>query len=97
MAEVTRKGNSMAFSAVTDTYAGKLVCIAGITFQGTGLTAGQIVNLTDDAGDPIVNYAIEATIDSADLWNGRPPDKFYMGLKMNGTVAGSWALVVYLA
>lgn len=96
MAAATRKGNCIIFTAITDTYAGQIVSIAGITFRGTGLTSPQQVLLTDDQGDVIVDYDTEGTtVDNQDLWNGRPA-KFYMGLKMTGTVAGTWALTVFL-
>lgn len=95
MAAATRKGNSIMFDAVSDTYAAQIVCIAGITFQGTGLTAGQNVILTDDQDDPIVDYLTAGTSDNADLWNGRE-SKFYHGLKMSGTVDGTWKLTVFL-
>lgn len=93
MAAATRKGNSIKFTAVTDTYAAQIVDIAGITFQGSGLTAGQQVLLLDDGDSVVADYLTEGVTDNADLWNGRPP-KFYNGLKMSGTVAGTWALTV---
>lgn len=94
MAAATRNGNSIVFSAVTDTYAGKIVSVRDITFQGTGLTTDQVVLLTDDSADPVAEYAIPAATANAQLWNG--PPKFYMGLKMSGTVAGTWKLTVFL-
>lgn len=86
MAAATRTGNAITFDALTDTYTG-IVEIAGITFQGASLTAGDLVSLQDSAGDPIVDYLVEGTADNADFWNGRPP-KFYHGLKIG---AGSLA------
>lgn len=94
MAAATRKGRSIMFDAVTDTYAAQIVDIAGISFQGTGLTAGQNVIMTDDQDSVIVDYIVEAATDNADLWNGRAP-QFCMGLKMTGTVGGTWQLTVF--
>lgn len=94
MAAATRKGNSIIFTAVTDTYAGQIVCIRDISFQGTGLTGDQRVLLLDDGSDVVADYNVPDTSANADLWNGEP--KFYMGLKMSGTVAGTWALTVFL-
>lgn len=94
MAAATRKGKSIIFDAVTDTYAAQIVFIQGITFQGTGLTAGQNVLLLDDDGDIVADYLTAGTSDNADLWNGRQPQMF-KGLKMSGTVDGTWALTVF--
>jgi hypothetical protein len=96
MAAADRTGNSIVFDATTDTYAAQIVEIGGLTFQGTGLTAGNRLVLTDDGGSVIADYIIEAAADNADLWNGRDP-KFYMGLKIGaGSLAGggTWALTV---
>ncbi len=96
MAAATRNGSSVVFSAVTDTYAAQIVDIVGVTFQGTGLTIGQRLELVDDGGDPIADYVVGAATDNADLWNGRGP-KFYYGLKFPaGAVAGTWVLSVFL-
>jgi hypothetical protein len=95
MAAATRTGKALMFDAVSDTYAAQIVDIAGISFQGSGLTAAQNLILTDDAGQPIVDYLIEGATDNADLWAGRDP-QFYTGLKMSGTVDGTWKLTVFL-
>lgn len=94
MAAATRKGKSILFSAVTDTYAAQIVSVGGITFQGTGLTPGQRVLLLDDGDDIVADYQTEAATDNADLWGGAEP-RFYHGLKMSGTVAGTWVLTVF--
>lgn len=93
MAAATTKGSAIIFTAVTDTYAAQVTYIGGIQFQGSGLTPGQRVLLLDDGDDVIADYLILSATDDADLWNGRQP-KFYHGLKMSGTVAGTWALTV---
>lgn len=96
MAAATKKGNSILFTAITDTYAAQIVCPNGITFQGTGLTAGQRVLLQDDAGDTIADYVVMAATDNADLWGGRDTSKFYMGLKFPaGAIDGTWVLTVF--
>lgn len=95
MAAADRKGKSIVFDAVTDTYAAKVVRIAGATFQGTGLTATNRVLMTDDNDDVVVDYVVEAATDNADLWGGRPPQQYH-GLKMSGAVDGTWALTVFL-
>lgn len=94
MAAATRKGNSIILTATSDTYAAQIACINGISFQGSGLTAGQRVLLQDDGGDTVADYLVEGTTDNADLYTGRHP-KFYMGLKMTGTVDGTWVLTVF--
>jgi hypothetical protein len=96
MAAASRTGNSIVFTAITDTYAAQIVDIAGIVFQGSGLTAGNRVLLKDDGGTIIADYLVEGTTDNQDLWNGRPP-KFYTGLKIDSTSlagGGTWALTV---
>lgn len=94
MAAATRTGKAIMFDAVSDTYAAQIVSIAGITFQGTGLTAGNNVLLLDDGNDVVVDYVIPAATDNADFWAGRVP-QFYHGLKMSGTVDGTWKLTVF--
>lgn len=94
MAAITRNGDSLPFTAITDTYAG-IVCVNGITFQGTGLTAGQRVLLQNTSGDTICDYVVEAATDNADLYTGRHP-KFYQGIKFAaGAIGGSWVLTVF--
>lgn len=94
MAAITRKGDSLPLTAVSDTYAG-IVCVNGITFQGTTLTAGQRVLLQSTSGDTIADYVVEAATDNADLWGGRGP-KFYTGLKMPAdAVGGTWVITVF--
>lgn len=83
------------FDAVSDTYAAQAVFIAGISFQGSGLTPGDNVLLLDDDDSVIVDYLVEAATDNADLWGGRDP-QFYHGLKMSGSVAGTWKLTVFV-
>jgi hypothetical protein len=94
----TRLGRSITMTATGDEYTG-IVCPIGINFQGTGLTAGQRVLVTDSAGSVIADYITEGTSDNADLLNGRPLDgQFYQGIKIAaGTVAGTWVLTVILA
>lgn len=94
MSTATRKGNSIMFDAVADVYAGQVVWIRDITFQGTGLTTDQHVVLLDDNDDLIADYVIPAATANGQLWNG-PPQQ-YMGLKMSGTVDGTWKLTVFL-
>lgn len=95
---VTRQGRSITMTAVNDEYTG-IVCPIGINFQGTGLTAGQRVQITDSGGSVIADYITEGTSDNADLLNGRPLDgQFYQGIKIaNNTVAGTWVLTVIVA
>lgn len=95
MSVATRKGNSIVFDAVADVYAAQAAFVAGVTFQGSGLTPGQNVILTDDDGSIVVDYLVDDATDNADLWNGRAP-MFCYGLKMSGTVDGTWALTVFL-
>lgn len=95
---MTRLGRSITLSAVNDEYTG-IVCPIGINFQGTGLTAGHRVLITDSAGSVIADYIVEGASDNADLLNGRPLDgQFYQGIKVaNGTIAGAWVVTVILA
>ncbi len=97
MAAATRKGRSILFTATTDTYAAQTVWICGITFQGSGLSAGDRLLLQDDGGDTIADYLVAATQDNADLWNGRDAT-CCQGLKLSGsgTMGGTWVLTVFL-
>lgn len=98
MAAATRKGHSIIFTALTDTYAGQIVSVQGISLRGAGLTPGQDIQLLDDGGDVVADYITEAATDNADLWGGRQP-QFYQGLKLAsavaGAVAGTWVLTVF--
>lgn len=94
MAAATRKGKTIVFDATSDTYANQVVCIRDITFQGTGLTADDRVLLLDDGDDPVADYVVPDATANAQLWNGKP--QFVHGLKMSGTVDGTWALTVFV-
>lgn len=92
---VARLGSSITMTAVADAYTG-VVSVLGLNFQGTGLTAGQRLLITDTDGSVIADYITEGTSDNADLINGRDAH-FYTGIKIAaGTVAGSWVLTVVL-
>lgn len=95
---VTRKGRSLTMTADGDSVAaGQLFFVSGLTFQGSGLTTGQRLRLTDQGGDVICDYLVSAATDNADLWNGRPP-AFYDGLLLeDGPAAGTWVLTVSFA
>ncbi len=95
MAAATRKGKSILFTAVTDTYAAQAAIICGITFQGSGLSTGDRILLLDDGDDIVADAKVTSTTLNLDLWNGR--DAHHMqGLKMSGTVDGTWVLTVFL-
>ncbi len=98
MAAATRKGRSIMFDATSDTYAGQVAFICGITVQGTGMSVGDRILVQDDGDDPIADYLVtSATVDNADLWNGRDATHCN-GLKMSGSTisGGTWALTVFL-
>lgn len=94
----TRKGRSITMTADNDAYTGA-ASINGVSFQGSGLTAGQRLRLTDTGGSVIVDYLVQPdsnNVDNADLWGGRGPE-FYQGLLLeDGPAAGTWVLTVFL-
>lgn len=93
---VTRTGRALTMTATGDAYTG-IAYIEGINFQGTGLTAGQRLLITDTAGGPIADYITEGTSDNADLINGRDACLGYQGVKIAaGTLAGSWTVTIVL-
>ena len=100
---ITRAGKTVTLTAVNeavDLSAMLFAKVVGITFQGTGLTAGQRVTIRDGAtvgsGEILADYAVEAMSDSADLWGNKPP-RFVRGLSVdNNTVAGTWVITVFL-
>ncbi len=94
MAAATRNGKSIVFDAVSDTYAAKTVWIGGLTFQGSGLTVGNRILMLDDGDDIVADALVTAATQNLDLWNGRKAMNYY-GLKMSGTVDGTWALTVF--
>jgi hypothetical protein len=94
---MTRLGRSITMTATGDEYTG-IVFPLGINFQGTGLTAGQRILMTDSAGSVIADYITEGTSDNQDLLNGRTTcAQGYQGIKIaSGTVAGTWVVTVIL-
>lgn len=74
--------------------------VVGITFQGSGLTTGQRVLVTDSAtpggGSPIADWLTSAAIDNADLWAGRAMQNVTALSIANNTVAGTWVLTVFV-
>lgn len=93
---VARQGKSLTMTAANDAATG-VFAVAGINFQGTGLTAGQRVRLLDTDGTVIADYLTEGTTDNADLWAGRAL-AMYQGLRVeNNTIAGTWVVSFLLA
>ena len=99
---ITAKPLSVTFTAPNDGLAfatyGRFV--VGCTFWGVGLTPTQQITLRDSevpgAGSILVDYVTDATLDNADLWVGRVPQKVY-GLSLdNLPLDGTWALTVFL-
>jgi hypothetical protein len=77
--------------------------IVGMSFSGTGLTAGQRLTVrggTNGApavgsGTILADYRPKAADDSADLWHGRAPQPV-RGISIDkNTVAGTWVLTVF--
>lgn len=92
---VTVTGRVVTLTAVGDATP-LLADVVGITFQGTGLTAGQNLIVKDANGSPLADYVIEAATDNADLWAGRTP-MFVKGVGVpSGTVAGTWKVTIFL-
>lgn len=89
---VDNQGQSIAMTATADAVTRK-VHIVGISFQGSGLTAGHRILLTNTAGGVIADYLVEAATDNADLWNGRP-GAFHKGLLLTTNATGTWVLTV---
>jgi hypothetical protein len=99
---IARVGKTVTLTAVNEAIdlSGTFARIVGMTLRGTGLTAAQNLVIRDSAavasGQVLVDYAIEAATDNADLWGGRPP-QFVRGLAVdNNTVAGTWVVTVFL-
>jgi hypothetical protein len=98
---ITLKGRSITFTAVNEgiTLANELE-IVGMTFQGSGLTAGQRLQVTDSAtpgsGNVLADYLIEAATDNADLWTGRLRQQVGALSIANNTVAGTWVLTIFV-
>lgn len=82
-------------TAANDAYTGVAFVLA-VTFEGSGLTAGQQLLITDTDGSIIADHLISGTTDNTDLTNGRQP-QFYQGIKIgSGTVGGTWKVTIYL-
>ena len=96
---VTLSGVFIAMSATGDVITfppGMPRKVVSMTFQGTGLTAGQRIVVRDSgvagSGNILSDYQVEATTDNADLWNARQ-SQLARGLAIDaGTVAGTWVL-----
>ena len=87
---VERKGKSITMTADADAFTGVLF-IAGMTFQGSGMTAGHRLRVTDTGGSVIADCLMEAATQNFDLWNGREPD-FYQGLLVEDFPGGTCVL-----
>ena len=100
MAAPVRLGNSVQFDATnTGIDLGNPVQVVGMTFKGTGLTAGQPLTVRDHvtpgSGNIIADAVVGATIDNLDLWGAKPP-MVVTGLSItSATVAGTWTLTVF--
>lgn len=93
---VARQGKSITMTANGDSIAaGNYFFVAGITFQGSTLTAGQRLLLTDAGGSILCDHIVLATAESVDLWNGRAP-MYADGLTLTGPAAGTWVLTIFL-
>ena len=93
---ITRKGRSIQMTANGDSIAaGNIFCIAGVTLQGSGMTPGQRLLLTDANDSVIADYLVASATDNADLINGRD-GQFYNGLTLIGPAAGTWVLTLIL-
>lgn len=88
----TEKPLSIVMTANADAFTGDVI-IDAITFQGTGLTAGQLLTLTDGGGSVIADWVVPATPANADLWAGRLP-RLYKNLTLAGPAAGTWKLTI---
>lgn len=73
--------------------------VVGMTFQGSGLTAGHLLRVRNKAtvgqGSLLADYIIEGTPDNADLWAGRVPQMVAALSLDNTTLTGTWALTVF--
>jgi uncharacterized protein (UPF0303 family) len=98
---ITRTPRAVRFTAVNDGIdLGEMVDVVGMSFQGTGLTASQRLEVRDSAtvggGSPLADYITEGTADNADLWVSRK-SQTVSGLSVsNNTVAGTWVLTVFI-
>lgn len=93
---VTRatNGKSITITAVGDAVLDYLE-IVGMTFQGSGLTAGHRVLVRDTSGAIIADSLVETPIDNIDLWAGRSMKK-YTGLNLVATgLTGDFVLTVF--
>jgi hypothetical protein len=94
---VTRLGKSITMTADADSIAaGNHFFITGLSFQGSTLTAGQRLRLTDAGGSIICDYLVEAATDNADLWGGREEQHVNGLLVEDGPAAGTWVLTIFL-
>lgn len=97
---ITQQGISATITATNDSVTfGGVKTITGITFQGTGLTAGQRITLrnktTVGAGSILADYVTMAATDNADLWGPRERQLVYALSIDNTTVGGAWVITVF--
>lgn len=89
---VTQSAISVVFTASGDSL-NLPVLVKGIGFSGSGLTAAQEVIVTDFDGHAIASHVITAANDNAELLT---ESKWYNGLKVSGTIGGTWKLIFRL-
>lgn len=93
---VTETAKAVEFTAVGDSKAFvEPQTIVGMTFRGTGLTADQLLTVTDGV-NTIAKYQVEGTADNADLWAGKTPMRVTSIGIPSGTVGGTWTVTVFL-
>ena len=79
---IAQQGMSVTITATNDslTFTGATT-IVGMTFQGTGLTAGQRITLRNKtavgSGSILADYVTMAATDNCDLWGASPSQVVY--------------------
>jgi hypothetical protein len=90
---VTRRSRSVQFTASGDAVTDFLK-VAGLYFDGTGLTAGQQVIIRDGNNDIVATYTVMAANDSST--NLLAECQKMRGLNVTGTIGGTWTVTARL-
>ena len=97
---VTRQEKSVQMTATGDSVSFvDVATIVGMTFQGSGLTASQRLQVTEGTagtGSRLADYITEAATDNAELWAGKPPKRVMDISITSGTLSGTWVLTIFL-
>ena len=91
---ITRTGKAIVMTAANDAIVGPFDCDS-IALDGTGMTVGQRLTITDNLGNILGDHYVEGVNENAEMLVNAP--KWVGGIKLVAAPAGgSWTVNVRL-